>query len=134
MGQARASAQAPLLESVELTPRGRRRHKLQRTSPGGTRRTAHYTSPSKAEVAPFAADSDDENVQDELEMESWRRRGVAVEEVACQQSDAQRSAEVRAKRKAGKLPTPLVKRLCEYAGDMAGDRDVHGMVASALYG
>eukprot|EP00966_Prymnesium_polylepis_P239460 5537806-Prymnesium_polylepis.1 len=60
-------------------------------------------------------------------MESWRRRGVAVEEVACQQSDAQRSAEVRAKRKAGKLPTPPVKRLCEYAGDMAGDRDVHGL-------
>ena len=72
---------------------------------------------------------------------NWRWKagvGVAspwcVEEVACQQSDAQRSAEVRAKRKAGKLPTPPVKRLCEYAGDMAGDRDVHGMVASALYG
>mmetsp|Transcript_57107 Transcript_57107/g.113434 ORF Transcript_57107/g.113434 Transcript_57107/m.113434 type:complete len:204 (-) Transcript_57107:152-763(-) len=106
MGGARASAQAPLLESVELTPGGRRRHTLQRMSPGGTTRTAQYTSPSKAEVTSVAGDSDNELVQDELEMESWRRRGVAVEEVACQQTGAQRSAASRAKRKAEEPLTP----------------------------
>ena len=115
---------------VELTPGGRQRHTLQRTSPGGTTRTAQYTSPSKAEVTAVAGDSDNELVHDELEMESWRRRGVAVEEVACQQSGAQRSAVVRAKRKAGVLAGPRVKRTChEYTH--VGDA---GKVASALFG
>ena len=36
---------APLHDHVELTPGGHRKHSLQRTSPGGTTRTAHYVSP-----------------------------------------------------------------------------------------
>ena len=62
-----------------------------------------------------------------------RRRGVAVEEVACQQSDAQRSAVARGKRNAGVLPAPLVKRVCEFAGVGVTVCDV-GKLASALFG
>lgn len=42
--QAHAAKAPPLLESVELTPGGRRKHVLTRRSPGGTQRTAQYIS------------------------------------------------------------------------------------------
>ena len=39
--------QAPLHESTLLTPGGHRKHVLERTSPGGTKRRSEYISPRK---------------------------------------------------------------------------------------
>jgi len=124
IGQARDAA---IVESVELTPGGRRKHTLQRTSPGGTTRTSTYISPTKAEVE---ADPD----AYDLGLERYCRRGVAVEEVACQQSDAQRSAVARKKRKAKVLPAQQVKRACTAPGPARGDACDVGKLASALFG
>jgi hypothetical protein len=104
VGGARASS-TPLVESVELTPGGRRKHVLQRSSPGGSVRSSQYISPSRAEIMDHVG-SDEDDLREQTEMERWRRRGVAVEEVACQQNDAQRSAASRAKRKAEEPLTP----------------------------
>ena len=139
--------QAPVLESVQLTPRGgRRKHTLQRTSPGGTTRTAEYISPNKAEVVEDKGweegwDSDEEEeLRIEYEYERWRRRCFAMEEVACQQTTAQRSAAARAKRKAGVPPAPpQAKRMCEYPSRVAAHLDsvallqLHGVVARAMF-
>ena len=101
LGSACAGAETPLLENVELTPGGRRKHTLQRRSPHGTTRTSQYISPSRAEIMEETGFSDEEGNGDERGMEQFRRRGVAVEETACQQSGKERSARAREKRKAG---------------------------------
>ena len=95
-GNARPREGRPQLsESVELTPGGRKKHKLQRTSPGGTTRTSQYTSPSRAEVAAemeqrtgFFCNMD---VESEQQDEQMRRRCVAIEYVPGQQTEAQRA-------------------------------------------
>ena len=47
-----------LREIVQVTPRGRRRHRLEETSPGGTTRVDEYFSPAGGDsVSGFAADS-----------------------------------------------------------------------------
>ena len=67
-------------------------------------------------------------------MIQYRRRGVAVEEVACQQSDAQRSAVARSKRKAKVLPAQhqQVKRAC--SAPAPGNACDIGKLSSALFG
>ena len=81
--------QPQLLEGVELSPGGRRKHVLQRTSPGGTTRSSQYTSPNRAEVY----DSDDpDDEYDMMGMEQWRRRCLALEYVPGQKTEAQRRA------------------------------------------
>ena len=83
-----------------------------RESPGGTCRTAQYTSPSKAEILwELGEDCDDEIVEHELEFERWSRRCSALNKVPGQHSDAQRSAMARSKRAAGVLSAPS-KRAC----------------------
>ena len=142
IGQARDAA---IVESVELTPGGRRKHTLQRTSPGGTTRTSMYISPNKADVEAIVGPDDgdpfynqlggyDRMFQHEMGMEQYRRRGVAVEEVACQQSDAQRSAVARSKRKAKVLPAQhqQVKRAC--SAPAPGNACDIGKLSSALFG
>ena len=42
--------QPQLRESIVVSPKGRKWHTLQRTSPGGTTRTSQYISPTRAEV------------------------------------------------------------------------------------
>ena len=132
IGRARSSANGPLSESVQLTSDGRRRHTLQRTSPGGTMRASAYTSPNRADVLMDIGDNhwSDEDIDDELEMEQWRRRGVAVEEVACQQSNAQRSAASRKRKAAASSSAHYPPRW--RAGDLDDGR-VLGQVASALF-
>ena len=107
------TCKAPLHDHVELTPGGHRKHTLQRTSPGGTTRAAHYISPLKGD----ACKDDDgrtangilENDRD-VELEQYFRRCDALHEVQGSQSDAQRSAVARAKRKAGVPAAPQSKR------------------------
>ena len=108
------NCKAPLHDHVELTPGGHRKHSLQRTSPGGTTRKAHYISPLKGD----ACKDDDvgrtesgilENDRD-VELEQYFRRCDALHEVPGSQSDAQRSAVARAKRKAGVPAAPQAKR------------------------
>ena len=146
--QAHAAKAPPLLESVELTPGGRRKHVLTRRSPGGTQRTAQYISPSKAEIMSrqepgscgdtwsyndLIADrgyrsSDDDDVQDELELERWNRRRQALHKVPGVQSDAQRSAKARSKRAAG---VPPAKHVCDFTG---AAHPPLSKVAGALFG
>ena len=125
----------PLRESVELTPGGRRKHTFTRTSPGGTTRTATYTSPTKAEIVgpDDEYDSDDSCCRGEHENERWVRRTRALEQVPGQQSDAQRGAKARSKRAAGLLPAPQMKRIRETA--VARDHvGLHCAVAGSLFG
>ena len=105
-------ALAPLEESVQLTPGGRRKHTLRRTSPGGTTRCSQYISPNKAEIHnPGDTLSDDERGMQSL---GEARRIDALHQVPCQQSDAQRSKKARMKRKAaapaGAAPASQAKR------------------------
>ena len=100
---------APLQDHVELTPGGHRRHTLLRTSPGGTTRKAQYISPRKGD----ASVDDDETIlesQADVDQEQYCRRCDALIEVPGQQSEAQRSALARAKRKAGVPAAPQAKR------------------------
>ena len=96
-----------LLESVEVTPGGRRKHCLSRSSPGGTTRTALYTSPNKAEIMQeMGDDCDDATLDAELESERWSRRRSAMAKVPGQHNDAQRSATARSKRLIGVQAAP----------------------------
>ena len=99
------AAQPQLLESVELTPGGRKKHTLQRTSPGGTTRASQYTSPSRAEVAAeiclhegCVPEDLDMDLDWELDMEQWRRRCLALEYVPVQKTEAQRRAKLAKRR------------------------------------
>ena len=74
-----------LHERVEVTPGGSRAHMLERTTPGGTTRTATYTSPG-----------------------GWNDRTLAMEKL--QQCDKSRAAQARAMRKAGVPAAPQAKR------------------------
>ena len=146
--QAHAAKAPPLLESVELTPGGRRKHVLTRRSPGGTQRTAQYISPSKAEMmekegynAQIAdgmwsdVDDLDFEVNDDLELERWVRRQGALHKVPGMQSDAQRSAKARSKRAAGVPPAPPAKRVCDFTGAVHPPLGTcHSKVAGALFG
>ena len=100
------AALAPLRESVQLTPGGRRKHTLRRTSPGGTTRCSEYISPSKTELeAEWDAPSgtyDDEEVR----ITAQCRRYRALHEVPCQQTVAQRSKKARTKRNGDALAAP----------------------------
>ena len=106
---------APLHDRVELTPGGHRMHSLQSTSPGGTTRTAHYVSPLKGDSS---VDNDDEILEadGDVERDQYFRRCDALAEVhwrrfhATRQSDTQRTAVARAKRKAGVPAAPQAKR------------------------
>ena len=89
-----------------LSPGGHRKHTLTRTSPGGTTRTARYTSPRKGDVVDKYGVLEDEMA---VESEQYFRRCDALQEVPCQKSDAQRAAGARAKRKAG-VPALPAKR------------------------
>ena len=125
-------ATAPLLERVELTPGGHRKHTLTRTSPGGTTRSAAYKSPPKGDAG---IDNADGMINDDwaLESEAYSRRLDALREVPCKQSDAQRGAKARSKRAAGLLPAPQMKRICETA--VARDHvELHCAVAGSLFG
>ena len=105
--QAHTVKSSPLLESVELTPGGRRKHCLSRSSPGGTTRTALYTSPNKAEIMQeMGDDCDDATLVAELESERWSRRRSAMAKVPGQRNDAQRSATARSKRAIGVQAAP----------------------------
>ena len=105
--QAHTVKSSPLLESVELTPGGRRKHCLSRSSPGGTTRTALYTSPNKAEIMQeMGDDCDDATLDAELESERWSRRRSALAKVPGQRNDAQRSATARSKRAIGVQAAP----------------------------
>ena len=90
--------------SVELTPGGRKKHTLQRTSPGGTTRASQYTSPSRAEVIAELCLHEEcapEDLYDpdwDLDMEQWRRRNVAMEFVPGQQTELQQELVRSAKR------------------------------------
>jgi hypothetical protein len=146
--QAHAAKAPPLLESVELTPGGRRKHVLTRRSPGGTQRTAQYISPSKAEImekegynaqiadGKWSDDDDlDFEVKDDLELERWVRRQGALHKVPGMQSDAQRSAKARSKRAAGVPPAPPAKRVCDFTGAVHPPLGTcHSKVAGALFG
>ena len=97
------AGQHQLLESVELTPGGRKKHTLQRTSPGGTTRASQYISPSRAEVEQEQRrhemiHSDDDFDVFDVEMEQWRRRNVAMEFVPGQQTEFQQELVRSAKR------------------------------------
>ena len=98
------AGQHQLLESVELTPGGRKKHTLQRTSPGGTTRASQYTSPSRAEVIAELCLHEEcapEDLYDpdwDLDMEQWRRRNVAMEFVPGQQTEFQQELVRSAKR------------------------------------
>ena len=99
------AGQPQLLESVELTPGGRKKHTLQRTSPGGTTRASQYTSPSRAEVdAELRRGGEDPEdwvsltIEDVLDMEQWRRRNIAMEFVPGQQTEFQHALVRSAKR------------------------------------
>ena len=78
--QVYAAQAPPLNESVELTPGGRRKHTLTRASPGGTTRTATYTSPTKAEslIGNEVWDSDDSEHRYEYAMGRWIARERAL--------------------------------------------------------
>ena len=90
---------APVLESVTLSPGGHRKHVLTRTSPGGTTRSSEYTSPLKGD--PYMGDPSNGVLDDDdAEQERYGERLHALEALPCDQSDAQRSALARAKRKA----------------------------------
>ena len=104
---------APLHDHVELTPGGHRKHSLQRTSPGGTTRTAHYVSPLKGDYSTAGAALNGSGILEdasEVDHEQYFRRCDALNEVPGSQSDAQRSAVARAKRKAGVPAAPQAKR------------------------
>ena len=78
-----------LHERVEVTPGGSRAHMLERTTPGGTTRTATYTSPRSPPGG-------------------WNDRTLAMEKL--QQCDKSRAAQARAMRKAGVPAAPQAKR------------------------
>ena len=100
------AGQPQLLESVELTPGGRKKHTLQRTSPGGTTRASQYISPSRAEVIAELRRGGENpedwedwmTIEDVLDMEQWRRRNVAMEFVPGQQTEFQQELVRSAKR------------------------------------
>ena len=97
------AALAPLRESVQLTPGGRRKHTLRRTSPGGTTRCSEYISPSKTELeAEWDSPRDDQYVRNIMHDRRYR----ALREVPCQQSVAQRSKKARTKRNGDALAAP----------------------------
>ena len=108
--QVYAAQAPPLHESVELTPGGRRKHTLTRASPGGTTRTATYTSPTKADLGIEVWDSDDSDCRNEYAMERWCARERALRVVPGQLSDAQRCSKARAKRAAGVPAAPRAKK------------------------
>ena len=100
------AALAPLRESVQLTPGGRRKHTLRRTSPGGTTRCSEYISPSKAELE-AEWDSPTDYIDDQyVRDEAHDRRYRALHEVPCQQTVAQRSKKARTKRNGDALAAP----------------------------
>ena len=95
--QSRETCRVPLQDHVTLTPGGHRKHVLQRTSPGGTKRSALYISPCKGDIG--ACGEVLQSDQD-IEYEQYSRRCDAMNvlnEVPGQQSNAQRSAAKRAR-------------------------------------
>ena len=105
----RESCKVPLQDHIDLTPGGHRRHTLQRTSPGGTTRTAQYISPRKGDSSIDDSEFILESEVD-VEREQYFRRCDALIEVPGQESEAQRSALARAKRKACVASAPHAKR------------------------
>ena len=93
-----------------LSPGGHRTHTLTRTSPGGTTRTAKYTSPRKGDVGETFYEGEVLDGEREIEEEQYFRRCDALNEVPGQKSEAQRAALARSKRKAGVPAAPLAKR------------------------
>ena len=73
-------------ERVEMTPGGSRKHVLTCTTPGGTTRTASYTSPSKAaylrQCEEYGVSLEVEETEGVLEAESFVRRCDAIDEAA----------------------------------------------------
>ena len=69
------------------------------------------TSPSNAEIEMWSIS--DLGMKGDREIERFRRRGVAIEEVTCQQSGKQRSTVARSKRSASELAAPHSKRMCD---------------------
>ena len=86
----------------EMCIRDSRKHVLTRTSPGGTTRSSEYVSPLKEELPPLMYNNGDVLVDSEerVDWERCDRRYDALRMLPCDQTDAQRSASARAKRKA----------------------------------
>ena len=76
---AREWCKAPLQDHVNLTPGGHRRHTLQRTSPGGTTRTAQYVSPRKGDTSVDGGFILEREI--DIEDEQYFRRCDALNEV-----------------------------------------------------
>ena len=133
-GSARVRANTPLLESVALTPEGRRReHTLQLTSPAGTTRTSAYISPTNADFSPCEP-GDEYLLDEERECELRMRRSAALEAVAGQQSGKQRSAlfRARSKRSASEVQAaPQSKRMCDRLDAPTLNRMAHALFRCA---
>ena len=87
-----------------------RTDEIDRTSPGGTTRTAQYRSPFKGDPSTFDDGAWILADDGQVECEQASLRYDALKEVAGQKSEAQRSALARAKRKAGVPAVPQAKR------------------------
>ena len=123
----RETQRMPLQDSTTLTPGGHRKHTLQRTTPGGTKRISEYVSPRKGDPPVLDKDGNVEWLLDydsEVEQERFGRRSQALSEVAGQLTEAQRTAQARAKRKAGVPSAPQAKR---------GDRKEEGTAGFSLF-
>ena len=77
-----AQSQGTLHEIVQVTPRGRRRHRLEETSPGGTTRVDEYFSPAGAQG---------QQQQRQPRKECFRRLAAAKRAAAAERTEAERA-------------------------------------------
>ena len=121
-----AQSQGTLHEMVQVTPRGRRRHRLEETSPGGTTRVDEYFSPAGAQG---------QQQQRQPRKECFRRLAAAKRAAAAERTEAERAEAERevseAPRSSPALVLPLL-RVFRKTGRDAGDRVTHGVAIARL--
>ena len=87
-----------LHEYVQVTPRGRRRHQLEATSPGGTKRVDEYFSPAGAQG----------QQQPQQREECFRRLAAAKRAAAAERTEAERDEAERAVSQAEARPMATI--------------------------